>query len=185
MSPADALSQTVEVPPAEGAHAPAGAVNLFEPSFTLMVLTWITFALLAAILYKVAWKPILKALDLREKSIRKSLEDAERARTETAELEERGRQLLQQSEAQARQIVAEARTAAQDVARTVEARAGAEARAVVDEARREIQTAVERARADLRRESADLAIALASKVVAENMDNDRNRTLVQQLTKEL
>ena len=152
--------------PAGASHGEGqGTSGLIDVTGSMMVLTWVAFALLSLVLYKVAWKPILKALDMRERSIRKALEEAEKARTETA--------------------ATEARAAAQDGARTLQAQAEQQARLLQEEARRDIQAAVEQARATLRQETIDLAIAMAGKVVAANMDTDRNRAMVETLAGEL
>jgi F-type H+-transporting ATPase subunit b len=159
--------------------------GVVDISVSMMLLTWLTFLVLAFILSRVAWKPILKALDIREKTIRRALENAEKARTETAESEERNRQSLQAAMDEARRIVEDARRAAQDHARQIHVQAEQQAQTLVDEARREIHASVESARLVLRRETAGLAIELAAKVTERNMDTDQNRELVRTLIGEL
>ena len=51
-------------------------------------------------------------------------------------------------------------------------------------AQQDIEAAVQRARVDLRRESADLAIAVATRIVRENMDVEKNRRLAESLIEE-
>ena len=55
---------------------------------------------MTVILYKVAWKPILKALEMRESGIRKAIEDAEKAQAQTARAEQRQEQMLREADAQ-------------------------------------------------------------------------------------
>lgn len=159
-----------------------GVVDVSAP---MMLLTWLTFLVLAFILSRIAWKPILKALDIREKTIKRALENAEKTRLETAAAEERNRQSLQAALVEARRIVEDARRAAQDHARQIHERAEQEAQTLVDEARREIHSSVESARLVLRCETAGLALELAAKVTERNMDTDRNRELVRALVGEL
>jgi F-type H+-transporting ATPase subunit b len=54
-----------------------------------------------------------------------------------------------------------------------------EQQGLLERARREIETEKERAVAQLRREAVNLAIAGASKVIEENLDNTKNRQLVE------
>jgi F-type H+-transporting ATPase subunit b len=187
MSASDTYSTTVQVESAgNGAPSPAAASdNLLEVSGPLVGLTWVTFIILAVVLYKVAWKPILNALDLRENAIRKALEGAEKARAETAAAEERQRQMIRDAEARSRQTIDEARAAATQAARAIEEKASAEARALLEDARREIGAAAEKARNELRQESAKLAIELAGRMVEEDMDAARNQRLVERLVKEI
>lgn len=169
-----------EVPVAES-HG--GSANVMDVQAPMVILTWVTFALLALVLYKVAWKPILTVLDTREKSIRDALAEAEKARAEAADTETRNREILKAAEQEARRLVAEARAAAEETARLVESQAEQKAKAFLAEAVRDIDSATEQARTTLRRETTELAIALAGKVLAANMDNDRNRALINDLEK--
>jgi F-type H+-transporting ATPase subunit b len=151
----------------------------------MVVLTWITFALLTAVLYKVAWKPILKMLDLREKSIRDALAQAESARLGAEATVARNREMIQAAEKESQRLVAEARAAAQESARLIREQAEQKTRALVEEAGREIAAATEQARIVLRKETTELAVSLAGKILAENMDTERNRALAHALSKEM
>lgn len=176
---------TVEVASAGSASGHPQDPNILAVQFPLLGLTWVTFLLLAVLLYKVAWRPILNALDTREKAIRDAVEDAEKARADAEATEARNRETLQKAADEARRIVAEAKAAAQESARLIQERSERETEATIREARRQIQSATEEARTTLRREAADLAIAMASRVVGENMDSERNNALVRNLTGEL
>lgn len=185
---ADELHGTAVVEVASS-HAPAHGTQAGSDytSFTpaMMAMTWVTFLITAYILYKVAWKPILHALDAREAKIRKSVEDAEKARKDAAETESRCRAILADAEKQSRQIVENGRVTAEELARNVETRAREEASNSVQNARREIEAATLSAKAELRKESAELAVAIAGKLVRENMDTSRNRALTARLTDEI
>ena len=60
-----------------------------------------------------------------------------------------------------------------------------DAQIVVENAQREIRTIREKAEASLKRESAEMAITLASKIIGENLDDERNRNLTDKLISEL
>ena len=70
-------TESVGVPAAQEAVHPPGIMDV---SGKMMVLTWVTFLLVTVILYKIAWKPILSALEKRENEIRKAQEDAAKIR---------------------------------------------------------------------------------------------------------
>lgn len=151
----------------------------------MVVLTWITFALLTLVLYKVAWKPILKVLDMREKSIRDALAQAEAARSGAEEAVAKNREMIQAAEKESQRLVAEARMAAQESARIIREQAEQKTKALVEEAGRDIAAATEQARIVLRKETTELAISLAGKILAANVDTERNRALVNDLSKEI
>ncbi len=155
--------------------------NPLDVSGSMVLFTWITFGLLALVLYKVAWKPILTTLDNREKQIKSALEEAEKTRAEYAKIEVERQRLIDQADEKARQIVEQARKAAIASAQTIEAKARDEAGILLANAQREIRTAHANVIADLRRESADLAMELSRKILADQMDETRGRKLVENL----
>lgn len=181
MPESGAYTATVEVAasPAHGTESP----DLLKVSGPLVTLTWVTFAIMCVILYKVAWKPILKGLDQREQSIRKAMEDAEKARVELAAIEVRNRQMLAEAAAKGREMIEEARGAATQAAEGIQQRAREESQAILENARREIEASVAKARASLRAESAELAVQLAEKVLGEALDPVRGRALVEKLSR--
>ena len=61
-------------------------MELVTPAIGLIFWTTVVFTMLVLLLKKFAWKPILTAVDQRNKSINDSLQQAEKARTEMAEL---------------------------------------------------------------------------------------------------
>lgn len=144
----------------------------------LMFWTIITFVLLLLILKRVAWKPLLAMLDEREKRIRDSLNQAEKAREEAQSAAEENRRAMEQAQAEARQAISEGREAAERAAQEVRERAADEARQMLEQARRTIRQEKEQAIQELRMHAAGLAIEAAGKVLDENLDNDRNRKLV-------
>lgn len=169
-------------------HAPAGSgghgsPNPVEVSGPMMGLTWLTFGLLALVLYKVAWKPILTALDKRETELRQALDEARKTREEYAGIEDKRRQLIEEADARAKDIVNQARQAAVEAAAVIEGKAREESQILLANAQREIKTAHEKALADLRRESADLAIGLSRKIIGESLDEQKSRDLVDRLIK--
>jgi F-type H+-transporting ATPase subunit b len=176
--------QTVEVASSGGA-AEHGQPGVMEITPTMMGLTWLTFIVVAVILYKVAWKPILAALDRREHDIRRALQTAEEARTETLKLQEAQKQTIAQADQKAREIIDEARKTAEELAAAVEAKSRQDAQFLLENARRDIESARDKAVAALRKESAELAIRVAGKVIREHLDEKKNHALVDKLMKEL
>lgn len=177
---------TVEVPAGGGGHGEAAqSAGPFSLDVQMVVWTWVTFAVVAIILSKVAWKPILASLDAREGRIRKALEDAQKAEESLAGMEVTRKELLAKTEAEARSILAKAREEAIHTAQQMEARAQEKARILYETAEREIGSMKNKAVADFRHEQLQLVIDVAGRLVSENMDTERNRTLTEKLIKEL
>ena len=92
----------------------------------------------AFILYKVAWKPILAALESRESKIRKSLEAQGRSPEELARLDATRRESIEKTENEAREIVARAREASAEAASELADKAQTRVEAVSTNAERDI-----------------------------------------------
>ncbi len=147
--------------------------------------TWLVFAVLLVILYKFAFKPILSGLDAREGRIRNAMDEADDARKQLEQIESTRDSLIAEADDKAKDIVADSRKAADEAARVIKAKAHEDAQIMLENAEREIQEAENRARSELRKQSAEMAITLAGKIVGENLDNDRNRLLTDKLISEI
>jgi len=174
--------ETVEV---DGTPHAAKGNSLMSPDTTMLVLTWVTFFLLLAVLQKFAWKPIVTALENREEYLRKSLENADKIKDELADLQASKDKILTDAQREGQQIIDEARKRAQDLAASIEAKAKTEAQLIVNAAHQEIEGEKLRVKAALRRDSADVAVLLAGKIMKENLDSEKNRKLVDQYIKEI
>ncbi len=144
----------------------------------LIIWTIITFVLLLIVLKAVAWKPLLAMLDEREKRIQESLDQAEKARQEAQEAAEESRLMISRARAEAQEAVAQGREAAERVAQEVHQRAEGEAQQMLEQARRTIQQEKDQAILELRSRVADLALLAAGKVLEDNLDDARNRQIV-------
>ena len=154
---------------------------LLDPHAGLIAWTIITFVVVLIILKRSVWSPLLEALDERQKRIRDALEGAEQARDEAQAALAEHQKALAGAESEAREIVAQAREAGERVRTDIidAARRGAEQ--TVEQARRSIETEKQAALSELRREVADLAVRAAGEIVNANLDDERNRQLVDDL----
>jgi len=92
--------------------------DVMQVSDKMILLTWLAFGIAALSLHKLLWKPILHAVEKREKSISDALDGAALARKELAESEDRKRQTVEQANEEARKVAEQAsREAAAAVAR--------------------------------------------------------------------
>ncbi len=86
------------------AFAPEGGGSLIDVNPGLIIWTVITFVILLFVLKKVAWKPILTALDQREASIRESIERAEQAKDEAQKILDENNANLAKAEDESKKI---------------------------------------------------------------------------------
>ena len=177
------LSAVAEVPSSEEHGAQVGSV--LAVSDTMVLLTWMAFLIACIALHKLAWKPILQAIERREDKIRQSLKEAADIQARAAMDKEAQRMMLEEASREAAAIVERARLAAESTARTVEARSRAESEALIQEAQAEIERAKVKAMADLRREASGLALQMAGRVIGQKLDAAADRELTDRLIREM
>ena len=151
---------------------------LLDPHEGLIIWTIITFLVVLFVLKKFAWPQLLAALDEREKRISDAIAAAEQARQEAEEVLREHRQKLAAADEEARQVVAEAREAGANVRQTIVSQAREEAERMLDQARTSIESEKRAAIAELRRETANLAVQAAGALIDANLDDEKNRGLV-------
>jgi F-type H+-transporting ATPase subunit b len=150
----------------------------FEVNFGLFFWTWVVFIALFLTLRKFAWPTLLKSVEERERRIAKQLADAEAANAEAQRLLEEHRATMAQSRTEAQELITRAKGVAQKEREALIAKAHEEQEQMLERARREIATERDKAVATLRRETVELAIAAAQRVVESNLDSEANRKLV-------
>lgn len=169
----------------EEEHADAGGASLFTPDLGLSVWTIVVFLVVLFVLGKYAWKPMLAALDAREQGIVGSIASASQMREEAEKLLEEHRRQLADARRQAQEIVASGREAGETLRKDIEAKAREEGDRMLERARVEIHRERDQAMDTLRKESVDLALTVASKILHEKLDGPADRALVEEYLAEV
>ena len=162
-----------------------GGGGLYDINTGLSVWTLIVFVSLLFVLGKYAWGPIVDAVDGREKGIQAALDEAADLNAEAARLLDEHREQIADARRQASEIFAEAKVAGDRVRKELEEKARAEAQGIVERALAEIERERDGAIETLRRESVDLVLAAASRLMRESFDQDPDRELVERYLDEL
>ena len=151
---------------------------LVQPDPGLYIWTIVTFLVLAGLLRKYAWRPMLEALDRRQEAIRKSLDEAKQARKEMERLNDESARLLAAARAEADAIISRTRADATRAGEEMKQKARADAENIVRNAEREIGLETSRALQKVRQEAVDLSVAIASKILQRNLSREDNERLI-------
>ncbi len=160
------------------AQTAEGTTPLFTVNVGTTVWTSVIFFVLLGILWKFAWGPILGALEARESGIQGALDEAAESQAAAAALLEEHKAQMADARRQAQQIIADAKEAGQTVRHDIEEKARAEGQAMVDRAKADIEREKDAALDALRRESVEIALAAASKLLQERLDSEKDRDLI-------
>lgn len=158
---------------------------MFDINPGLIVWTIVTFILLAYVLAKYAWKPMLKALQEREESIKNALEQSEKARAEASELLKQNEQNLARAEEEYQKMIREGKVLGEKMKDEIITKAHQQAQRELQQAKDEIQRDIEAAKQQLRSEVADLALKAAEKILDEALDEKRQKKIVDSFLNQL
>jgi F-type H+-transporting ATPase subunit b len=173
-----ALAALASVPPAAWAQGGEGGGGVYDINTGLSFWTLIVFVALVFLLGKLAWKPMLDMVAEREKGIQAQLDDAAKRNAEAAKLLEEHRAQIADARRQAAELIAEGRLAGENIRSSIEEKARTEGKEIV-RARQEIARERDAAIDALRKESVDLALAAAAKLMQQNGDQAKDRQMVE------
>jgi len=146
-------------------------MDLLTPSFGLIIWTLLAFVIVAFILKKYAWKPILKSLDTREKNIASSIETAERIKAEMAQMQNENEALLAKAREERGLLLKEARETRDKIVNEAKEQAKTEASRIVSEAQQAIQQQKMAAIIEVKNQVSNLVIDIAEKVLRRELSN--------------
>ena len=160
-------------------------MELVTPAIGLIFWTTVVFTLLVLLLKKFAWKPILSAVDERNKSIKDSLAQAEKARSEMSELTANNEKIIAQAKVDRDIILKEARDMKNEIISEAKDKANIEAEKLVSTAKEQILNEKMKAITELKNHVADLSIEMAEKILSSELsDVAKQKELVTNALKE-
>lgn len=160
-----------------------GGLLTFNTGFAIWVL--ISTIVFVFLMQKFLVPPIMKALNDREAQIKDSLESAEKALAKAEQISKDNDKALKEAEIQAQKIRKEALEDAELLRSEKIEKAKQDAAKILQDAKNTIEQEKTRALVELRDEVADLAIRSASIIIDSELDETKNRKLVDSFIKDL
>jgi len=167
------------------ALASEGGGSLLDVNPGVAFWTLITFVILVLILKKVAWKPILTALTLREDAIRESLEKAEKAKEDAQKVLDLNEVNLAKAEEESKKIINQSRAYAEKLKDQIVQESKEQAKKMIEEATAEIERKKDAAFDELKNQVVDIAVNAAEKILKENLNKETQKKIVDQYIGEI
>jgi F-type H+-transporting ATPase subunit b len=146
----------------------------------------IVFGIVAYILKKFAWKPILNALSEREESIESALNAAMEARREMENLKAGNEELLAEARKEKEIIMREAMNLKDNILAEAKEKAAVETQRSIDNARKQIENEKIKAINEMKRQMTELSFMIAEKVLRKEMaDSKQHQEMVEKLIGEI
>ncbi|MDD4224963.1 MAG: F0F1 ATP synthase subunit B [Mariniphaga sp.] len=161
-------------------------MELVTPNVGTIFWMTIIFGLVAFVLKKFAWKPILHALYEREESIENALNAAQKARSEVENLTAENEQLIAEARGKKDAIIKEAITLRDGIIAEAREKAAIELQKGIENARNQIDHEKEKAIQEMKNQITDLSFIIAEKIIRNEMaDKKQHQELVSKLIDEI
>ena len=145
----------------------------------------LSFALVAFLLHRFAYKRVLAMLEERRQRIAESLEKADQIKTELAKAESQRQELLAQANGQAQKLIEEARAAAARVQEVETQKAIAAAEQIITKAREAAAQDHARMLVELKREVGRLVVQTTATVTGKILTPDDQKRISEETAKQL
>lgn len=124
------------------------------------------------------FKPIGKIMDERTRSIQDEIDSAKKSREEAEALKKEYAESIGEAKEKAQEIIMKAHEDAESEKTAILKKSQEEADQLINDAGKTIENERKRVLAQAQTQIADLAIEAASKIIGENLDDDKNRRIV-------
>ena len=159
-------------------------MELVTPEIGLIFWTTIVFLLLLIVLKKYAWKPILAAVDERNKSIEDALKAADKAKKEMLALNTDNERILIQAKKERDALLKEGREIKDNIIAEAKDKAKIEADKILITAKEQINNEKMKAITELKNQVASMSIDIAEKILkSELSDKNKQKELIEEALK--
>ena len=159
--------------------------KLLNPDTGLLIWTIVTFLALVFILKKLAWGPMLHAIEEREARMKRDLEGAQQARADAQRIKDDLEGQMNGLQAKSREMLAQTQKEAEVLRAQLKAAAEADSAKIREKTMQELSDEKERLVRDLRKEVASLSILAAERLMRKSVDEGVQKTVLEGFFKDL
>lgn len=151
----------------------------------LLIAQLVNFLILAILLYKLLYKPILGILENRKEKIEKGLKDAEKLGEELERTKELQVREVNKAKIEARGIIENAQKLAEMSGQEIKGKTKREVEKLITAARTQILDEKEKMMAEARKEIASLVLNISEKVFRKMVDTKMNQKLIEESIRDI
>ncbi|ASB49005.1 F0F1 ATP synthase subunit B [Alkalitalea saponilacus] len=153
-------------------------MGLLTPDPGLIFWTTTSFLILMFLLRRYAWKPILRALKVREEYIEFSLKDAAQAKDEVAKLSETRRQMIESTRLEREKMMRETRGTREEIINEAKASATREAEKIIQQSRELIERERQESLSEIRQQISLISLEIAEKILKQELVSEERQQSV-------
>jgi F-type H+-transporting ATPase subunit b len=144
----------------------------------------INFTILFALLYFVAYKPILRMLDERSRRVKESIDQTEQIKEQAELAEKETTKRIQEASKEGQKIIQKAEQVGEEIRQKAQQDAEKQTEKILNRAQVEIERERDEAVSELRQQFASLTIMTAGKVIDKALDKETHKELIEKALKE-
>jgi F-type H+-transporting ATPase subunit b len=168
-----------------GGGAVEQIARTFGVDWTHLIAQIISFCIVSFVLYRFAYRPVLKMLEVRRQQIALGIANAEQIKAELAKTEVQRREIMMQANAEATKFIEEARAGAALLKEQEAQKAIAAAEQILAKAREASAQEYASMLADLKREVGRLVIQTTANVTGKILTPEDQQRLAEETAKQL
>lgn len=155
------------------------------PELSSMILAWIALLIIFLILRKFLYKPVAQTLDARKTKIQDEIHRSITLKEEALELKTNYEHMIQQAKDEGQEIIDGARLRGEELRQSILLEAREEAEVILSRAKKEIERQRQIAYAEMKAETGEMAILIASKIMEEKMTYESQKNLIDKFIDEV
>ncbi len=145
----------------------------------------VNFLIIAYLLKRFAYKPILSLLKKRQETVTLGLKQAEEARVLLEQASEKEKAMLQKAQTEAKALLSETRKHNEALMKTAEEQTKKRADDILKEAKEQIERETKEAEKRLQVHTSELAVVILEKAIKELFGTDQQQEVVKKAVKQL
>jgi len=169
----------------ESANKAQQIFDTFGVNWPLFISQCIAFLIVAFLLKRFAYQPVLEMLEQRRQKIAEGMENADKIKAELAETQAERDKVMAEANARAEKLIADAKEAAKQVGEAEGQRAVKQAEEIIRKAREATEADRERMLSELKAEIGRLVVETTAKVSGKVLTAEDQQRLIDETNKEL
>jgi F-type H+-transporting ATPase subunit b len=158
-------------------------IKTFHIDIKMLVAQLVNFTIVLLVLWKFAYKPILKTMNERSAKIEKGLKDAENAGKKLTETAEKEKEVLADARKEAQTIISKAEDMAKKSKEQIAVEAKVQADKILESAKIQIEEEKQKLLKEVKAEIGNLVVAATEKIIGEKLDKTKDKELIEKALK--
>jgi F-type H+-transporting ATPase subunit b len=158
-------------------------VSVFHLDLKLFIAQIINFAIVLAVLYYFAFKPIVKVMEERSQKIEKSLSDAQEIASKLSEAEIEKKNIIAEAKKAATEILENANFQGEEKQKEMINKAKEDIGQIINAEKAKIQIEKAETLKALKAETAELVVLTVEKILKEKINGEKDQELIKNLVK--